>query len=431
MSVNLRIAPTWLTLDKQVLRFRCYFKEAVPDSAVERFRVRKCVLSYYLEDDSISIVEPRELNSGLMQGPIVSRCSTELRPSDLRQGAEILINAIRYRITEADEFTRSYYGTHSLSIGGAVETTPADDFSSSLLAKKVLEEMPLSAELIYAKEYNEVKAGGSRVDRQFKQYIENDRKVLNFDAYWDDPTRYGQRLFLEVNYFLADDSIEIIEPTQKNSGRWDFPVFFKRSKLVKNREIAAPGIRPFSEIIKFHDLKIGGILPVLGRNLTLFACDPFTRSFFQKIGSPQPPAMTIAESAVTLPTPPPPPYNGYGSEEDSLANCYSLLPKPQTADMNRALLFGGKVLRFEAEYLSRKFVISFYLEDGSIAVFEPKQPNSGFLGGRFAERSKRVNKNTGKYFDVADFKIGENIVVNGAEFKLLGSDEFSKKFLVH
>ena len=51
----------------QVLRWYGYFKEAVTESAVENFRVRKVIILFYLEDNSCQVVEPKEDNSGLPQ----------------------------------------------------------------------------------------------------------------------------------------------------------------------------------------------------------------------------------------------------------------------------------------------------------------------------------------------------------------------------
>ena len=51
----------------QVLRWYGYFKEAVTESAVENYRVRKVVIFFYLEDNSCQVVEPKEDNSGLPQ----------------------------------------------------------------------------------------------------------------------------------------------------------------------------------------------------------------------------------------------------------------------------------------------------------------------------------------------------------------------------
>lgn len=41
--------PKWLALDKQLLTFEAYFKEAVEESALETYRVRRCVVQYFLE----------------------------------------------------------------------------------------------------------------------------------------------------------------------------------------------------------------------------------------------------------------------------------------------------------------------------------------------------------------------------------------------
>ena len=51
----------------QVLRWYGYFKEAVPESARETYRVRRVVLHYYLVDDTMDVEEPKQLNSGIDQ----------------------------------------------------------------------------------------------------------------------------------------------------------------------------------------------------------------------------------------------------------------------------------------------------------------------------------------------------------------------------
>ena len=42
----------------QVLCYQAYFKQAVHESADEYYRIRNVKIYYYLEDDSIAIVEP-------------------------------------------------------------------------------------------------------------------------------------------------------------------------------------------------------------------------------------------------------------------------------------------------------------------------------------------------------------------------------------
>jgi hypothetical protein len=65
------LSSKWHVLDSfsflQVLRFYGYFKESVVESNIENHRVRKVVLYYYLEDDSLHVAEPRQDNSGIPQ----------------------------------------------------------------------------------------------------------------------------------------------------------------------------------------------------------------------------------------------------------------------------------------------------------------------------------------------------------------------------
>lgn len=44
---------------QKTLRFYGYYKETVNDSPVENYRVRPIELLYYLEDDSMMVVEPK------------------------------------------------------------------------------------------------------------------------------------------------------------------------------------------------------------------------------------------------------------------------------------------------------------------------------------------------------------------------------------
>ena len=52
----------------KVLCFNAYYQEAVHEQRQEQMRVRKCLIYFYLEDDSIQVVEPRIKNAGLPQG---------------------------------------------------------------------------------------------------------------------------------------------------------------------------------------------------------------------------------------------------------------------------------------------------------------------------------------------------------------------------
>lgn len=63
-DINELFEPTFVKLDKQVLRFYGYFKESVVESRLENYRIRKLIIYYFLEDRSIMITEPKVVNSG-------------------------------------------------------------------------------------------------------------------------------------------------------------------------------------------------------------------------------------------------------------------------------------------------------------------------------------------------------------------------------
>jgi len=60
--------PAWVAFDKQVLSFDAFYTEDVSQRPSEPYRVHRCKLMFYLEDDTMQVVEPRDDNSGLTQG---------------------------------------------------------------------------------------------------------------------------------------------------------------------------------------------------------------------------------------------------------------------------------------------------------------------------------------------------------------------------
>eukprot|EP00667_Euglena_gracilis_P028581 EG_transcript_36592 len=73
--------PPWLA-EHNVLRFNAYFLEAVPNSAIETFRVRRCVLYYHTEDRTILVREVAQTNSGMEQGVLIKRHRIPLDPTE-------------------------------------------------------------------------------------------------------------------------------------------------------------------------------------------------------------------------------------------------------------------------------------------------------------------------------------------------------------
>lgn len=68
------------------------------------------------------------------------------------------------------------------------------------------------------------------------QFLANDRKVLRFYAYWDDSeSMFGDVRELILYYFLADDTIQVVEVYPTNSGRDAPPRLLTRQKIPKVR----------------------------------------------------------------------------------------------------------------------------------------------------------------------------------------------------
>ena len=45
--------PAWLAFDKQVLCFDAYFQESITERPEEQYRIRKCRVYFYPEDDTV------------------------------------------------------------------------------------------------------------------------------------------------------------------------------------------------------------------------------------------------------------------------------------------------------------------------------------------------------------------------------------------
>ena len=72
-EVTKEYEPDYVKLDKKVLRYYGYFKESIVEKELESGRIRLLEIFYYLTDDTISIVDTRQENSGIPQGGFLSR----------------------------------------------------------------------------------------------------------------------------------------------------------------------------------------------------------------------------------------------------------------------------------------------------------------------------------------------------------------------
>lgn len=185
-----------------------------------------------------------------------------------------------------------------------------------------------------------------------------------------------------------------------------------------------------------------------GRKVLLCDCDEFTKTYHKtKYG---------IENFTSIPRKAPPPpkierkfprYANFGSEEDSLRSCIALMPTPQTKirkfmekDRNgyisSTLWFFAKLFTRKCADVDRMFVISYFLSDNTVSVFEPIEKNSGITGGKFLKRS-RVKKpgqeifksELLEYIKAKELYVGAKVNLNGYLFLLLNADEYTFNYM--
>jgi hypothetical protein len=290
---------------------------------------------------------------------------------------------------------------------------------------------------------------------KLKQFVEMDRKVLRFYAVWDDrKSMYGELRPFILQYYLVDDTLEVREVHKPNDGRDPFPVLIRRQKIPKDRYNVKSNFssiylelsdKEIKDYFRAQDFALGKTVNIFGRNFTIYDMDNFTKAFYyQNYGVTEFTPLNDETNVLGGKGQPYarmeiPPYNGYGSLEDSLQNCLYLVPEPPKKDYIKLLENQNKVLRYEAvletyrvEDQSRKFILSYRLSDDTIGIFEPPARNSGVIGGKFLEYSRIAKPGSSldrpEYYGPQDFCIGAVVSIFKHKFRIVGADLYVLKF---
>jgi hypothetical protein len=428
--------PAWVAFGSQVLRFYGYFKEPIFSSQDENYRVRQVIILFFLEDDTLQILEPRQRNSGIPQGTFLRRHRAKkeddnyVTVADLRVGGEFTIYGRTYFVSDADVFTLDFMSKLKRE-GDPASDIPEDPY----MHKRNL------------REYEEThrQRGVPKPEMlKLRQFLANDGRVLRFYAFWDDREKpFGDLRRFIVNYFLADDTMEVREALSSNDGRDPFPSFVRRSQVPKE-------VLPLSEndprflsadhYYRPQDFKIGQSIDILNRTMYLYDCDQFTRKWYiENFGyttdemAPLTAPQIEKKKAVVHEIPPP---ALIGSDEDTIRSCLSLHPKPPPKDEMKLITRMHDVLRFKAKLVTknaidatREFIMTFYLSDDTVQIYEPPQRNSGIVAGKFLQRTKIKNVETGEYFKAPDLEIGKVITINKFKFVLLEATEYAMSYM--
>ncbi|XP_041815318.1 EF-hand domain-containing protein 1 [Chelmon rostratus] len=437
-SLAKEFIPAHVALDKKVLRYYAYFEENILDSPEEEYRVRPVVIYYYLEDDSMYITEPMVENSGIPQGKRIKRQRLPKNErgehylwKDLNLGMDLEVYGVKYHITQCDAFTKKFMESEGIIVNDA-EPMPVDPYSERRKNPQPVYKTPSERDCMH-------------------QFLTMDRKVLHFFALWDDTdSLYGETRPVSIQYYLVDDTVEIREVHEPNSGR--DPFLMRRHKLPKKfkpqyetfpsceLEVSAEEV---DEYYSPRDFQLGQTIKLLGRRFLLYDCDGFTKGYYQQnhpdmemkpIEVPKKTA-TLQERKKEVP-----PYNGFGSLEDSLQNCLSLIPEPPKKNVLKMLGNSHMVLRYTARLDSqnpqdegRRFILSYFVSNDMISIFEKPTRNSGIMGGRFLEKT-RVPKpgstvDNPEFYSPADFAIGATVEVFCHRFVLTDADRFVLTYL--
>ena len=127
-----------------------------------------------------------------------------------------------------------------------------------------------------------------------------------------------------------------------------------------------------------------------------------------------------------------------------MGSVFNLQPKVPRQNILRKKEWSQKAMRFKAKLLNtgeendkdREFVLSVYLADDTIMIFETNRANSGFWGGKFLERSLVAKPKSPdseepleEYYACEDFYVGSVVVLNTFTLGLIDCDAFTRSIL--
>ncbi|VDQ01662.1 unnamed protein product [Trichobilharzia regenti] len=112
--------------------------KSVHERREEQYRIRRCKIIFYPEDDTIQIIEPRIANTGMSQGTIVKRHRINKPPPnehlyytvhDFNVGTEFIAYGKTFRIVACDQFTSNFLRKLGVRLGEP-EPIPDDPYSA-------------------------------------------------------------------------------------------------------------------------------------------------------------------------------------------------------------------------------------------------------------------------------------------------------------
>ncbi|XP_051162839.1 EF-hand domain-containing protein 1-like isoform X2 [Leptopilina boulardi] len=420
-----QFVPHYTLYSQKCLSFKGFFRQKVFGSQNEHFRIRYVNIIYYLENDTLSIIEPKIDNAGFNQGTLVRRGKITRNNNKgfyhwkhLNVGIDLEIYGVIYHTYDCDKFTKEFMTSQGIDIGDK-EEPPIDPY---ILNRS-----------------NQLKAAAAASSSSFTRIseIENDPRrrffhydgmVLLFDALYEDD-------FYQILYFLTDNTISVREIHRPNDGKDPVTVFLKKTRVPKNwKDVPGsyPGMsleRGDYEIVEYYspnDLKIGETISIFERQFFLFDCDNFTRKYYSEM-------LGIIQSSRIEP---PSLKNRKSLNYKLSSHNYVPLKKNtirQILNFPQKLRYSMKMDAVHPEDETRIFILEYNLSNGKIQINECCKPNSGRKGGIFlsARQIQKPNANIddNNYYGPEDFYIGAKINAFNHYFIITGADLFVYRYI--
>jgi len=274
-------------------------------------------------------------------------------------------------------------------------------------------------------------------------FEKHDRMVLRFNCVWKDPAQFGEEHEYKLHYHLSDDTIEVLEVPSANSGRDPFPKLLARCKLAKDyvglsASDNGRGVEDDDEGDMYYlwtDIGIGESISIYNRDILILDADKFTRDFYAAKGKPLGEAVERKKEEAKKYVNPVPKFipnscASFGSEEDSLMSCQSLVAKPPRCETWTKMYQREKVLRFKASLCSelptdqgREFIICYFMNNNTLQVQEPPKKNTGVMGGKFLQRKKYKHPEEDRSYTYSDFYAGARVTLAGHKLHIDDVDE--------
>lgn len=422
---NLDNVPSFVVNPKgRACHFLAYFTELVPENLKEPSRIRIVEIVYYIESNTLEIIEQAKPNSGLCHGRLLNNLQVKnpeknrfFLLEDFKSGAQLNIYNKIYTIVDCDNECKRYMSQLGHEFGEPLEIPNNDGTYES------------------AKHFSK--------SSYFSKIIHpgDEEKVLKFTGLWNGND-------VQLFYKIYDNTISLfcINEINPSDRRAQVQMLIKNTRVVKENldgseddstilittaeEVGLPSTEKIRYFLHWHDLKLGATLPMQGLKVQLLDADKATRDFYQSYGLKLPPAVIVERPKVEAAKPVVPPHTGFGSYDDSITSCQgSLIPHTLKKNVVKMKQFQDVKIQYKALLISpvepnenpRKFIIVMYLEDDNIQVLELPEKNSGRLPGAFLSKRKLQNPDGSLRLNPQDLYAGARLTINGFTFEIYHS----------